>query len=80
MADTPNVLDEEEQKRIALDLVLGAWEQALAKGVTPEAVATVCIFAALTDMVDLYGADEVAEMVRDLPDRVARGEFSLAEA
>lgn len=67
----------EEQKRLALDHILGAWDAALAEGVSSELLATTAIFAALTDMVALHGPEPVAEMVRTLPGRIAAGEFSL---
>lgn len=70
-------LDEAEQKRIALNLLLDAWDEALAQGVTPEILATTAIYAALTDMVDTHGAEPVAEMFDGLPRRIRDGEFTL---
>ena len=67
----------DDEKRRALHHILGAWEAALAEGVSPELLASTAIFAALTDMVALHGPEPVAEMVRTLPDRIAAGEFSL---
>lgn len=67
----------EAQKALALDLILDAWDQALAKGAEPEVIASVAIFAALADMVDMFGAEAVAEFCGDLPTRVRAGEFTL---
>ena len=67
----------DDQKRLALDHILGAWDAALADGVSSELLATTAIFAALTDMVALHGPEPVAEMVRALPARIIAGEFSL---
>ncbi|WP_366654490.1 hypothetical protein [Fodinicurvata sp. EGI_FJ10296] len=67
----------DEQKRIALERILDAWDAALSEGVQPELLATTAIFAALTDMVDLHGEEDVASMMADLPDRIRNGEFSL---
>ncbi|MGE3143681.1 MAG: hypothetical protein AB7L65_10200 [Hyphomonadaceae bacterium] len=72
-----DVLSAEAQKALALDLLLDAWDKALAKGVEPEVLASVAIFAALADMVDAYGADAVADMCAELPARVRAGEFTL---
>jgi hypothetical protein len=69
--------NEDEQKAIALELLLDAWDEALARGCTPELLATSAIFAALTDMVDLYGEGPVADMAEGLPERIRRGEFSM---
>lgn len=70
-------MDETEQKRRALELMLDAWDKALAEGVEPEIVASVAIYAALADMVDRYSADAVAEFCETLPERARAGEFTL---
>lgn len=72
-----DALSADAQKALALDLVLDAWDQALAKGVEPEVIASVAIFAALADMVDQFGAEPVADFCGDLPARVRAGEFTL---
>ena len=72
-------LPEDEQKRLALRMILEAWDDVLAQGVAPEMIASSSIFAALTDMIEHYGEDAVAEMVAEWPDRIRNGEFTLAE-
>lgn len=71
--------NEDEQKSLALELFLQAWDEALGRGCQPELIATSAIFAALTDMVDAYGEEPVADMAKSLPDRIRRGEFSMRE-
>lgn len=71
--------DGEDQKAMALELLLDAWDEALNQGCAPELVATSAIFAALTDMVDLFGEERVAEMASALPERIRRGEFSMRD-
>jgi transcription initiation factor TFIIIB Brf1 subunit/transcription initiation factor TFIIB len=66
-----------DKKGRALELILDAWERALADGADPEVVASVAIYAALADMVDRYGQDAVAEFCATLPERTRRGEFTL---
>lgn len=75
MSERP--LSEDEQKRLAIELLLGAWEDGLARGVPPEALGTAAIFLTLSDMVELYGEEPVAEMAETLPGRVRAGEFTL---
>ncbi|MEZ5995052.1 MAG: hypothetical protein R3C25_04805 [Hyphomonadaceae bacterium] len=70
--------DDPERKGRALELILDAWENALAEGASPEVIASVAIYAALADMVDRYGADAVAEFCESLPERTRRGEFTLS--
>ncbi|MBY0564687.1 MAG: hypothetical protein K2P58_10915 [Hyphomonadaceae bacterium] len=64
-------------KHRALELIINAWEQALAEGAAPEEVASVSIYAALADMVDRFGETPVAEFCTTLPERVRAGEFTL---
>jgi hypothetical protein len=68
---------EAEPKRRALELVLDAWERALNEGVEAEMIASVAIYAALTDMVDRYGEAAVADFCATLPERARSGEFTL---
>lgn len=67
----------DNQKALALDLILDAWDKALAQGVEPEVLASVGIYAALVDMVDRFGVEAVADFCVTLPDRVRDGEFTL---
>lgn len=62
-----------------MEFLLDAWDDALSSGCPPETIANSAIFAALADMVDLYGETAVADMARDLPDRILRGEFSMRD-
>lgn len=73
-------MDEAAQKSAALEAILTAWETALGKGVEPELLASAAIYAALTDMVDLHGAEAVARLCEALPARVRKGEFTLAKS
>lgn len=66
-----------QHKARALELILNAWEEALANGADPEMVASVAIYAALADMVDRYGEEAVAEFCASLPERARKGEFTL---
>lgn len=74
-----SALSDDEQKAMALDAILEAWDGALARGVEPAMLASTAIFAALTDMVELYGEEAVAELCAGLPERVRRGEFTFKE-
>ena len=69
--------DDAAQKAAALEAILDAWDKALAQGVEPEMLASAAIYAALADMVEMYGVEPVAEMCAELPTRVRAGEFTL---
>lgn len=79
MPSPPPPLSDDAQKSLALDLLLNAWDAALAKGVAPELLASTAVFAALTDMVDMHGAEAVAAFCEGLPTRVRAGEFTMRE-
>jgi hypothetical protein len=68
---------EGEQRRLALQNLLDAWDETLGEGVSPDILASTAIFAALSDMVEAYGEEAVAEMTDGLADRVRSGEFTL---
>ena len=70
-------LSESEQRRVALQHILDAWDEALGEGVDADILATTAIFAALSDMVEAYGEEAVADMAGGLVDRVRHGEFTL---
>jgi hypothetical protein len=80
MSDDVPYLPEDEQKRLALQIILEAWESAQSRGCAPEMIASSAIFAALTDMIENYGEHSVAEMVAEWPDRIRDGEFTLADS
>lgn len=66
-----------EKKRAALDLVLDAWSVGIEKGIDGEILAHASLFAALSDLIDLYGEEAVANLAARLPQRIHNGEFTL---
>lgn len=71
--DTPS----DAQKQAALRYILDAWEEALHDGIEPEMLANAALFAALADLVEVYGESAVAKMTSGLSRRVYHGEFTL---
>ena len=69
--------DDPEKKARALELVLDAWDQALAEEVDPEVIASVAIYASMADMIDRFGEQAVADFCATLPERIRNGEFTL---
>ena len=61
----------------ALGYIMEAWEEAICNGIEPENLAGASLFAALTDLVSVYGEDAVSKMTRNLSHRIDHGEFSL---
>jgi hypothetical protein len=65
------------QKQAALRYILDAWEEALHDGIEPEMLANAALFAALADLIGVYGEDAVAKMTTGLSRRIHHGEFTL---
>lgn len=61
----------------ALSFIIEAWEDAICAGHEPETLASASLFAALTDLVSIYGETEVTKMVYDLAERIDNGAFTL---
>ena len=69
--------EDDAQKQAALGYILDAWEEALHDGIEPEMLANASLFAALSDLVGVYGEDAVAQMASRLSRRIQHGEFTL---
>ncbi len=67
----------EAQKQAALRYILDAWEEALHDGIEPEMLANAALFAALADLIGVYGENAVAKMTAGLSRRINHGEFTL---
>lgn len=65
------------RKQAALRYILDAWEEALHDGIEPEMLANAALFAALADLIEVYGEDAVATMTNGLSRRIQHGEFTL---
>ena len=69
--------ESEDLKQAALRYILDAWEEALHDGIEPETLANASLFAALADLIGVYGEDAVAKMTTGLSRRIHHGEFTL---
>ncbi len=67
----------EAEKHAALRYILDAWEEALHDGIEPEMLANAALFAALADLIGVYGEEAVAKMTTGLSRRIHHGEFTL---
>lgn len=74
---TSRASETEAQKQAALRYILDAWEEALHDGIEPEMLANAALFAALADLIGVYGEDAVAKMTTGLSRRIQHGEFTL---
>ena len=65
-----------EKKRLALNYLMEAWEDAAEACVDLEILAHVGLFRAFADLVDIYGEEPAAELAETLPKRIRSYEFS----
>jgi hypothetical protein len=66
-----------DARQEALRYILEAWEEALHDGIEPEMLANAALYAALADLIDVYGENAVAKMTSGLSRRIHHGEFTL---
>ena len=76
-SDAPGHLSDREQKRLAFDLLYGAWCDAQMEGVDGDCLAQACLFTALAELVSTYGEEAAADFAARLPERIRAGEFTL---
>jgi hypothetical protein len=69
--------EDKARSQEALRYILDAWEEALHDGIEPEMLANAALFAALSDLIAVYGEDAVANMTTGLSRRIHHGEFTL---
>jgi hypothetical protein len=70
-------LADAEQKQAALSYVREAWEEARLDGVEGDCMAQAFLFAALSELVTVYGEEATGRFAENLPARIRNGEFSL---
>ena len=74
---TSRLAENEALKQAALRYILDAWEEALHDGIEPEMLANAALFAALADLIGVYGEHAVAKMTTGLSRRIHHGEFTV---
>lgn len=77
--DSPSLdpRDLDERKRVALEYLLDAWQDASNSGIEPEVIASAALFAALSDLIEIYGEEPVAKMTQGLEQRIQMGAFTI---
>jgi hypothetical protein len=64
-------------KRLAMGHMEKAFDDADDDGIPIDAVAHAALFAALTTLVECFGEECVARMVKDLPEKIESGNYTL---
>jgi len=66
----------QDAARLAMELIVDAYEAALARGVSPDDIATAALSTALGLMVQLHGEEAAARIAEELPAKLRAGAFS----
>lgn len=74
---TTELIDSEDKTFKALGLILDAWDEGTGSGVAPEQMAYAALFAALSDLVAIYGEEAVVNLATGLVRRIELGEFTI---
>jgi len=69
----------DEQKRKAMTMFLDSWDEACSQGIPSELLVEVCLYLAITDLIEERGEEDVAEIFNNIPARIRAGEFTLHE-
>ena len=77
MSSESNFQNAEIGKTAALEYILEAWIDAQHDGIAPEAIANAALYAALSDLVTIYGEEPVIRFTDGLAERVRLGEFTI---
>jgi hypothetical protein len=67
---------EQQHVRSAIETIVDSYQRALNGGVPAEIVANAALTTALGFLVQVHGAEVVARMVEELPDKVREGKFT----
>lgn len=78
-ADSKDDRHSKDDRLLALNFILEAWEEGTGSGIAPELMAYAALYTALTDLVAAYGEDQVAVLADGLRARVMKGEFTLPQ-
>lgn len=67
----------ERQKQHVLTLLNDLWDEASDDGISSDLLAHAALFQSLTSFVVAYGEETVADMLKNITDRVLAGDYSL---
>lgn len=67
---------DQDQPRRATNVIVDAYEKAIAEGIPPETVATAALSTAIGLLVQIHGEDTVAKTLEDIPQKVRDGSFT----
>lgn len=68
-----------EQKRKAMLMFLDAWDEGCAQGIPSDLLSEVCLYLAISDLVEERGEEEAAQLMEILPRRILAGQFTPRE-
>ncbi len=76
--DETTPLTDKEQTNVAIEWFYAMWDEAVKRGISEEKMAIVCLSAILNRVVQIYGEEGAAEIIKGIPDKIIAGNFSTA--
>ena len=67
---------DQDKARAATNIIVDAYEKAIAEGISPETVASAALSTAIGLMVQVHGEELVAKSLEDIPAKVKAGTFT----
>lgn len=78
---SPDPLDElaaADARRAAMEFVTEAFAEAVLAGIEGECFAQAAMFAGFQELVATFGEEAVAKFAESLPDKIRRGDYTVA--
>jgi hypothetical protein len=66
-----------QNSEAALELILSAWQEGTESGIDSELMAYAALYAALSDLVGIFGEEPIAALSEGLAERIRSGEFTF---
>ncbi len=76
----PGKLSDDEQKAVALDWFIAMWNEAIKQGVGEDVLCIMALSATASKLVDRFGDEQTAELLKSVRKNVLKGQFSPAPA
>jgi len=68
---------EDEARKRALEYLAEAWRNAEEEEVDKESLAHAAVFAGIATLIELYGEDAIAQLMKRMPAKIDQGEYTV---
>jgi len=79
MSDEQSDLTDEEQMAIAIDWFIAMWDEAVARGVSEDAMGMIALSATTNKLVKIFGEEGATALLERTVDNVKGGQFDVED-